>query len=123
MRKTLFTAFLLAASVVFTCVAGAQQQAVITSAPTTASTTATDAVATKTASKSDAAATAKSSAVRVEASVRIEGEKRFHANCSRCHMAPQKLPPRAAATIIRHMRARATITDDDMRFILAYLAQ
>jgi mono/diheme cytochrome c family protein len=121
MRKTLFIAFLFATSVAFTFVAGAQQQAVMTSTPTTTSTV--NAVATKTASTSGAAATAKSTAVRVEASVRIEGEKRFRANCSRCHMAPQKLPPRAAATIVRHMRVRATITDDDMRFILAYLAQ
>lgn len=123
MRKTLFIAFLVANSVVFAFVAGAQQQAVMTAAPATTSAATVNAVATKTPSKSDAAASAKNTAVRVEASVRIEGEKRFHANCSRCHMAPQKLPPRAAATIIRHMRVRATITDEDMRFILAYLAQ
>ena len=123
MRKILFIASLFATSVAFAFVAAAQQQAVMTSTPTTTPTTPADAVATKTASKSDTAGTVKSSAIRVEASVRIEGEKRFHANCSRCHMAPQKLPPRAAATIIRHMRVRATITDEDMRYILAYLAQ
>jgi len=57
------------------------------------------------------------------AAERIEGEKRYHANCGRCHMAPQKFPPRAMATIVRHMRVRATITDDDMRLILKYMTQ
>lgn len=56
-------------------------------------------------------------------SLTIEGEKRFHANCGRCHQAPQKFPPRMMATIVRHMRVRATITDDDMRLILRYMTQ
>ena len=54
---------------------------------------------------------------------RVEGEKRFYANCSRCHQYPHKFPPRMFATIVRHMRVRATITDEDMRLILAYLTQ
>jgi mono/diheme cytochrome c family protein len=54
---------------------------------------------------------------------RAEGEKRFHNNCGRCHMAPQKFPPRVMAMVIRHMRVRATITDEDMRLILAYMTQ
>ena len=56
-------------------------------------------------------------------SVRAEGEKRFRANCSRCHAAPHKFPPRMMRTFIRHMRVRATITDEDMRYILAYMTQ
>ena len=55
--------------------------------------------------------------------IRAEGEKRFRANCSRCHAAPHKFPPRMMATIVRHMRVRATITDADMRYILAYMTQ
>lgn len=54
---------------------------------------------------------------------RAEGEKRFRANCSRCHAAPHKFQPRMMATIVRHMRVRATITDADMRYILAYMTQ
>jgi mono/diheme cytochrome c family protein len=54
---------------------------------------------------------------------RIEGEKRFHSNCGRCHAAPPKFPPRMMATIIRHMRVRATFTDEDMRLILHYMTQ
>ena len=55
--------------------------------------------------------------------IRAEGEKRFRANCSRCHAAPHKFPPRMMATFVRHMRVRATITDADMRYILAYMTQ
>jgi cytochrome c5 len=55
--------------------------------------------------------------------MRLEGEKRFRANCNRCHAAPHKFPPRMMATIIRHMRVRATITDEDMRYILYYMTQ
>lgn len=58
-----------------------------------------------------------------EDALRLEGEKRFHANCGRCHQAPHKLAPRMMATAIRHMRVRATITDEDMRVILQYMTQ
>jgi mono/diheme cytochrome c family protein len=55
--------------------------------------------------------------------MRVEGEKRYHANCGRCHVAPQKFPPRMMATVLRHMRVRATITDEDRRLILFYMTQ
>ena len=53
----------------------------------------------------------------------VEGEKRFRSNCGRCHAAPPKFPPRMMATIVRHMRVRATITDQDMRLILRYMTE
>jgi hypothetical protein len=56
-------------------------------------------------------------------SMRVAGELRFRANCGRCHNAPQKFPPRMMATILRHMRVRATITDEDRRLILFYMTQ
>ena len=55
--------------------------------------------------------------------MRLEGEKRYRANCARCHAAPPKFPPRMMTTIIRHMRVRANITDQDRRLILAYMTQ
>jgi mono/diheme cytochrome c family protein len=58
-----------------------------------------------------------------EAALRIEGEKRFQANCGRCHQSPHKFPPRMVLTIERHMRVRATLTDEDMRLIVGYLLQ
>ena len=55
--------------------------------------------------------------------MRVQGEQRFRANCSRCHAAPHKFPPRMMATIVRHMRVRAMITDEDMRLVLFYITQ
>jgi mono/diheme cytochrome c family protein len=55
--------------------------------------------------------------------MRVEGENRFRANCGRCHAAPQKFPPRMMATVLRHMRVRATITAEDRRLILFYMTQ
>ena len=62
-------------------------------------------------------------AAQASAAIRVEGEKRFRTNCGRCHMPPHKFPPRMMATIVRHMRVRALITDEDMRYILAYMTQ
>lgn len=55
--------------------------------------------------------------------MRVQGEQRYRTNCGRCHAAPQKFPPRMMATIVRHMRVRATITDEDMRLVLFYMTQ
>lgn len=55
--------------------------------------------------------------------MRVQGEQRFHANCGRCHAAPQKFSPRVMGTVMRHMHVRATITDEDMRLILFYMTQ
>lgn len=56
-------------------------------------------------------------------SMRNQGEQRYRANCGRCHAAPQKFPPRMMATVLRHMRVRATITEEDMRLVLFYMTQ
>ena len=64
-----------------------------------------------------------SNSVHEAAAARAEGEKRYRANCGRCHMAPHKFPPRMMATIVRHMRVRATITDEDMHYILRYMTE
>jgi mono/diheme cytochrome c family protein len=55
--------------------------------------------------------------------MRVQGEQRYRANCGRCHAAPRKFPPRMMATVLRHMRVRATITDEDMRLVLFYMSQ
>jgi cytochrome c5 len=55
--------------------------------------------------------------------MRLQGEQRFRANCGRCHATPQKFSPRTMATVVRHMRVRALITDEDMRLILFYMTQ
>ncbi len=60
---------------------------------------------------------------RSQEEVAFEGEKRFRANCGRCHQPPHKFPPGVMATAIRHMRVRANITDEDMQLILKYMTQ
>jgi len=55
--------------------------------------------------------------------MRLQGELRYRSNCGRCHAAPRKFPPRMMATVLRHMRVRATITDEDMRLVLFYMTQ
>ncbi len=69
------------------------------------------------------AATTSANRAAQDDNMRVEGERNFHANCGRCHSAPPKFAPRMAGTIVRHMRVRATITDEEMRSILRYLAQ
>lgn len=61
--------------------------------------------------------------IRSETFTLAEGEKRFRQNCGRCHGAPDKFPPRMTATVLRHMRVRATITDEDARLVLWYMTQ
>jgi cytochrome c5 len=50
------------------------------------------------------------------------GERKFQANCSRCHTAPEQLSPGIAGTVVRHMRVRASLSVVDERDILRYLA-
>ena len=78
---------------------------------------------TEDAKKDGGAPAAAASHNRQDDAARLEGERRFHSNCGRCHTAPPKFPPRMMATIIRHMRVRANITQDDQRLILHYMTQ
>ena len=78
---------------------------------------------TNSAGPHDAALPRASGNVAEERAARLEGEKRFRTNCGRCHQPPHKFPPRIMATAIRHMRVRAMITDEDMRYILRYMTQ
>jgi cytochrome c5 len=77
-------------------------------------------------SPKDTAATANQSVDNQAAqneNMHLEGERRFRSNCARCHAAPPKFPPRMMATIVRHMRVRAMLTDQDMRLILRYMTE
>lgn len=75
------------------------------------------------AKSSTAPATATATSSAQDEDLHLEGEKRFRSNCGRCHVAPPKFPSRMMATIVRHMRVRATITDADMRLILRYMTE
>jgi len=50
------------------------------------------------------------------------GERAFAANCSRCHNAPESLPPSITGTVVRHMRVRANLSAEDERLIRSFLA-
>jgi cytochrome c5 len=79
--------------------------------------------ASKDAAKDSPAPTVSAEQSAQNETMHVEGEKRFRANCGRCHAAPPKFPPRMMATIVRHMRVRATITDQDMHLILRYMTE
>jgi mono/diheme cytochrome c family protein len=71
------------------------------------------------AQKSAPAAKAEASPQKDEAA---EGEKRFQTNCGRCHVAPEDLNPRVVKAVVRQMRVRALLTEEDERLIVKYLA-
>jgi cytochrome c5 len=50
------------------------------------------------------------------------GQRKFDANCSRCHNAPQQLSPTLTGTVVRHMRVRASLSAQDEKDILKFLA-
>jgi mono/diheme cytochrome c family protein len=77
---------------------------------------------TKTGKDSSPAPAAAANSAQDE-NLHVEGEKRFRSNCGRCHVAPPKFAPRMMATIVRHMRVRAAITDEDMHLILRYTTE
>jgi cytochrome c5 len=51
-----------------------------------------------------------------------DGGRKFDANCGRCHSAPEQLSPSLTGTVVRHMRVRASLSAQDEKDILKYLA-
>ena len=49
------------------------------------------------------------------------GQQVFEQNCSRCHNAPQSIPPQISATVIRHMRVRASLSAADEKALLRFM--
>ena len=49
------------------------------------------------------------------------GEQKFQQNCSRCHNAPEGFSARISGTVVKHMRVRASLSEQDAREILRYL--
>ncbi len=50
-----------------------------------------------------------------------DGERKFAQNCSRCHTPPESFSPHISATIVRHMRIRASLSKQDEEDILHFL--
>jgi len=49
-----------------------------------------------------------------------DGQRVFEQNCSRCHTAPEGFSPKISGTIVRHMRARASLSRRDEEAILKF---
>ena len=126
LRYTIALRVALAATIVtvMCATAAAQQQASSSDAPPPARGNTTSTTGRVTGAATPSPSSIKPAPVVADdVALRIEGEKRFRSNCGRCHMAPHKFAPRTMATVVRHMRVRAIITDEDMRLILRYLTQ
>jgi cytochrome c5 len=50
-----------------------------------------------------------------------DGARVFKQNCSRCHTAPDGFSPRISATVARHMRVRASLSQKDEQALLNFL--
>ena len=48
------------------------------------------------------------------------GQKVFDQNCARCHDAPQGFSPSISGTIVKHMRVRAGLSDEDAKALLKF---
>lgn len=53
----------------------------------------------------------------------IDPDQAYKANCSRCHPAPRKFSEDKMATIMRRMRVRANLTEEEAEAILRYLTR
>ena len=51
------------------------------------------------------------------------GQQVFTQNCSRCHKAPEGIPPSISGTVALHMRVRASLSEKDYKRLLAFLGQ
>jgi cytochrome c5 len=67
-------------------------------------------------------ATAKPSAKADSTKQPDPGQRKFDANCGRCHSFPEQLSPSLTGTVVRHMRVRANLSAEDEKDILKFLA-
>lgn len=52
-----------------------------------------------------------------------DGQRKFEIHCGRCHNPPHELSPKAVPAVLRHMRVRAMLTEEDEKAILDYIGQ
>ena len=53
----------------------------------------------------------------------VSGDDAYKQNCTRCHAEVSKVKDRMTNTIVRHMRVRANLTQDEARTVLEYFRQ
>lgn len=61
------------------------------------------------------------STAQADSSEIAHGQEVFEQNCSRCHNPPRGVPPQITATVLRHMRVRASLSAADERALLRFL--
>lgn len=61
------------------------------------------------------------STAQADSSEIARGQEVFEENCSRCHNPPRGVPPQITATVLRHMRVRASLSAADERALLRFL--
>lgn len=49
-----------------------------------------------------------------------EGQRVFEQNCSRCHNPPDGFSPRISSTVVRHMRVRANLSEEDAKALMKF---
>ncbi len=49
-----------------------------------------------------------------------DGQRIFEQNCSRCHNPPDGFSPRISGTVVRHMRVRANLSEQDMKALMKF---
>lgn len=49
-----------------------------------------------------------------------DGDTVFRQNCSRCHNAPETFPHQITTAVVRHMRVRANLSEEDARALLKF---
>jgi mono/diheme cytochrome c family protein len=64
--------------------------------------------------------TKKAVAARHAAAPVDEGQRVFEQNCSRCHTAPDGFSQSISATVVRHMRVRASLSEHDEEALLKF---
>ena len=77
--------------------------------------------ARKEASKDNKSGASHNRAAKNPSSEQSDGEKKFKQNCSRCHEAPEGFSPSISGTVLRHMRVRASLSEQDEQDILRFL--
>jgi len=66
---------------------------------------------------------AKSSPSKSKVVKPLSGDQAYRANCTRCHVEPRRFSERKTATILRHMRVRGYLTEEETAAILRFLTQ
>lgn len=53
----------------------------------------------------------------------IDPDRAYKAHCGRCHLEPRKFSERKTATVMRHMRVRANLSEGETAAIFRYLTR